>query len=138
MRTIVRYCLLQLPGTVLVAAILYVLWTAGMIGTGLASVLFGLSVLKDALLYPLYRPVLEKPLPPAGALALVGQRATARTDIAGHGLVNVRGELWQAHTGDGTRIAAGTPVRVVAAHGLRLTVECARRDENGDAGESIR
>jgi membrane-bound serine protease (ClpP class) len=136
MRTLVRYCLLQLPGTVLVAAILYVLWAAGVIGTGLASVLFGLAVLKDALLYPLYRPVLEKPLPPAGAQALVGQRATARTDIAGHGLVHVQGELWQAQTGDGTHIPAGASVRVVAAHGLRLTVECARHD-SGDTGERI-
>lgn len=130
MRTLIRYCLLQLPGTVLVGVILYVLWAADVIGTGLASALFGLVVLKDALLYPLYRPVLEKPLPPVGAQALVGERATARTDIAGQGLVHVRGELWQAHTGDGTLIPAGAPVTIVAARGLRLTV----RRTHGEGG----
>jgi membrane-bound serine protease (ClpP class) len=53
-----------------------------------------------------------------GAQALVGAAGEVRTD----GLVFVDGELWRAHTADGTQLRAGEHVEVRARNGLELTV----------------
>jgi membrane-bound serine protease (ClpP class) len=55
---------------------------------------------------------------PSAMPAMVGAEGIARTD----GLVFVRGELWQATTGDGDTIEPGARVRVDEVHGLRLKV----------------
>jgi membrane protein implicated in regulation of membrane protease activity len=136
MRTLLRYCLLQIPGIALAALVLYALWSAGFVDRALALAVLAMWVLKDALLFPLYRRVLDKPRPPAGAQALVGERATARTEIGERGLVRIRGELWQACACDGETISPGTPVRVIAAHGLRLTVQ--RTQDDDDARDGCR
>jgi membrane-bound ClpP family serine protease len=122
MRPILLYILLQIPGILLVSALLQVAWSKEFIDTEVAWAALALWLLKDALLYPLIRPVLGQQTPATGAQALVGQVATARTDIGERGMVRVRGELWQARSGDGMRIPANTPVVVVSAQGLWLTV----------------
>ena len=53
-----------------------------------------------------------------GEQALVGAAGEVRED----GLVFVGGELWRAHTTDGTRLLAGERVEVRARNGLELTV----------------
>ena len=55
---------------------------------------------------------------PSAMPAMVGAEGIARMD----GLVFVRGELWQATTGDGGTIEPGARVRVDEVHGLRLKV----------------
>jgi membrane protein implicated in regulation of membrane protease activity len=40
----------------------------------------------------------------------------------GDGLVSVRGELWQASTGDGSPLEPGERVRIDEVQGLRLIV----------------
>lgn len=122
MRVLLRYWLLQIPGILLVSVALLLLWRNEIVGTATASAALALWLLKDLALYPLYRFALRPPAP-TGAQALVGQLATARTEIAERGIVRIGGELWQARTRDGTGVRAGARVEVVAAHGLWLTVE---------------
>jgi len=53
-----------------------------------------------------------------GVHLLVGREGEAR----GPGLVFVNGELWQAHTGDGSELAPGERVTVEAVQGMQITV----------------
>jgi membrane-bound serine protease (ClpP class) len=55
---------------------------------------------------------------PSAMPAMVGAEGVARNN----GLVFVRGELWQAATGDGSALEPGTHVRVDDVEGLRLIV----------------
>jgi membrane-bound serine protease (ClpP class) len=61
---------------------------------------------------------------------LVGRRGTVRTPLDPDGIVWVAGEMWTAVTDEGP-LAAGEPVEVVAAEGLRLRV---RRSPEDDVG----
>jgi membrane-bound serine protease (ClpP class) len=55
---------------------------------------------------------------PSAMPAMVGAEGVARGD----GLVSVRGELWQASTGDGSPLEPGERVRIDEVQGLRLIV----------------
>jgi membrane-bound serine protease (ClpP class) len=59
--------------------------------------------------------------PATGQTALVGQIATARTDLAPDGVVYVDGELWRARITEGT-VKAGDRVRAERVDGLTLIV----------------
>jgi membrane protein implicated in regulation of membrane protease activity len=126
MSVLLRYVLLQIPGILLVSVAVIVLWRNDLIGTSTAAAALALWVLKDMALYPLYRSALRPP-PPTGIDALVGQVATAHTEIAESGLVGVRGELWQARAESGRRICSGARVEITAARGMRVTVKLAKR-----------
>lgn len=121
MRPWLRYTLLQVPGLILLGALLYAGWNRGWLGGDLAVLVMLLWLLKDVLLYPLYRPALQAPGASGGA-ALIGCEGLARSDLAPEGFILIRGERWQARSHDGSVISQGTPVRVVAANGLRLQV----------------
>jgi membrane protein implicated in regulation of membrane protease activity len=58
----------------------------------------------------------------AGAQALLGRTAVARTPLSPAGLVFIDGERWRAEIEDGYA-APGERVRVVGADGLSLRVE---------------
>jgi membrane-bound ClpP family serine protease len=64
-------------------------------------------------------------LPPLTGLGeLIGARGVARTALNPDGVVNVRGQLWSAHS-RGPTLAPGEAVRVLARRGLVLDVESA-------------
>ena len=121
MQIALRYALMQVPGALLVAGLLYLLVRVGWIGPTVALLVLAVWVLKDAVLYPLYRPALEQGVP-TGAEALIGSQAVARTEIDPYGRVRVRGELWRARARDRQRVALGETVDVVGAEGLTLIV----------------
>ena len=52
----------------------------------------------------------------------MGRIAHTRTDLAPEGMVFVEGELWHARSRNGS-VPSNTPVRIVAANGLKLVVE---------------
>lgn len=56
-----------------------------------------------------------------GQQGMIGEMGVAVSDIHPEGKVLVHGEYWNAESG--TRIAAGTKVRVVNVHGLKVQVE---------------
>jgi membrane-bound serine protease (ClpP class) len=58
----------------------------------------------------------------AGEESMIGHTGTVREPLNPSGMVFVDGALWQA-TSSSVPLPAGTPVRVVAVNGLRLSVE---------------
>ena len=64
----------------------------------------------------------QRQAPATGVGTLVGQRATVRTSLApdASGMVEVRGELWQARST--VPIEVGGFVRITEVNGLSLTV----------------
>jgi membrane protein implicated in regulation of membrane protease activity len=129
--TIARYTLLQIPGWIITAAVLAISLELGFLSFRVAAILFGLLVLKDAIVYPFVRRSYE----PAGENRvedLVGHLAEVRRELSPEGYVCLRGELWRAEASvRGELIAPGHRVRVVGARGLTLIVV----RESGDAGD---
>ena len=106
----IKYALLQLPGTILL--VLLLCWPKsrwGHAGLELWSIL-GFWVTKDVLLFPfLWRSY--DPDFPAEAHTLVGAIAVTTDRLAPSGYVQVRGELWLAQAVGGP-IGKGQRVRV--------------------------
>ena len=122
-RPLLRYALLQIPDILAVALVLAALHRWWGLDAGIAWLLFGLWIAKDALMYPLVRRALIGGRERVGAAALVGCEGVAEEPLAPRGRVRIRGESWQANCAAGAGIAAGTRVRVLAVHGLELQVE---------------
>ena len=116
--------LLQIPGWILVGGLLAlgVRWWG--LSLRLALALFGVWLLKDAVLFPFLRVAYEPGGGGAGADALVGARGVASQSLDPRGYVRVGAELWRAEVADGARpIPRGGGVRVRHVRGLTLVVE---------------
>ena len=123
MSTLARYTLLQVPGWVVTAAVLAIPLQLELISFRVAATLFGLLMLKDAIIYPFVRRAYE-PAANNRVEDLIGHLAEVRRDLRPDGYVWLRGELWRAETdGGGDSIAPGNRVRVIGARGLTLIVE---------------
>jgi membrane protein implicated in regulation of membrane protease activity len=115
--------LFQVPGWALTVAILTGLryWLG--IPRWAAFGLFLLWVVKDLVMYPFLRVAYDSGVK-TGTEQLVGARGVAHEELAPHGYVRVRGELWRAETNPSDKpISAGSPVRVLAAQGMTLIVK---------------
>ncbi len=121
MSPLVRYTLLQLPGLLLIACLGWWAWSAGWVSGRTAGTLFLVWLVKDVLLYPLYRPALDHDAP-YGGQALIGGTARVSTALAPVGRVHIRGESWRARSIDNAPIPRGAKVRIVDAEGLTLQV----------------
>jgi membrane protein implicated in regulation of membrane protease activity len=126
MSTLIRYCLFQIPGALLLTILLYLAWQWEWMSGGTALVVMAVWLIKDAVLYPVYRPALEGG-GATGARAMIGATGTARTDLTPRGLVEVGGERWQARAAKGQTIHAGQRIRVYAASGMVLRVEALQK-----------
>ncbi|MCK8515668.1 hypothetical protein M0534_04920 [Methylonatrum kenyense] len=122
----IRYTLLQVPGLVFLGTLLWIAWDRGWLGSETAGLLLLIWVVKDVLLYPLYRPALRGPAPSGGS-ALVGMQARVRRRLAPVGQVTLFGEVWRARSSDDAPIESGERVTVVAAKGLTLMVVPVRK-----------
>ena len=95
--------------------------------TWLAIVCFCGWVLKDLLLYRFFRRAYEPDL--TGAARLIGTRGVAEGDLAPHGYIRVRGELWRAVAGPaGIVVKAGTEVEIVSTERMEVFVRVIDRD----------
>ena len=122
MTTWVKYTLFQVPGWILAAVVLLALRIWVDLPVKVAIILFSLWVVKDLLFYPLFR-VAYQTGPRTVVEQLIGLKGVAREPLEPEGYVYVRGELWHAETeSTATRIAAGSPVRILRAHGMTLIV----------------
>lgn len=126
MSSLVRYVLLQLPGTALVAILLWWSVSTGFLQAGMAALLLAGWVLKDALLYPAFRHSIRPAA--TGAEALIGREAILVRAADPVGQIRLDGEVWKARCRHGRHIAAGRSVRVIGAKGLMLIVEPAESD----------
>lgn len=123
MSTLKRYTLLQIPGWLVVGAVLVAGWELDLVSPATAAILFALWVAKDAVAYPLVRKAYERR---SGTAAddLIGSRGEVQRELAPAGLVRIRGELWRSEVEGATPpIPAGSTVIVRAARGLTLIVE---------------
>ena len=115
-----RYALLQLPGTALLIAILFLIRRWIILPDWLVWGLVVLSLVKDVVLFPFVWRAYD-PGDPDAHLG-VGLRGAASTRLAPLGHVRVGAELWRAEA-LGRAIEAGEPVRIRARRGLTLLVE---------------
>lgn len=122
-RTLARYLLLQLPGWVLVALILWAMEVWTKIPTwALASAMVAFIV-KDLAIYPWVRPAYEKTVDDP-AEHLVGQRGVTVEPIDPQGWVRVRAELWRAESAASSPdIPAGATVRVCGLRDHTLLIQ---------------
>jgi membrane protein implicated in regulation of membrane protease activity len=117
-----RYALLQLPGWILAAAVLYALHRWLGLPLWVAGILMVADLAKDVLLFPYLRRAYETD-ERTGAERLIGARAEVYEPLDPTGYVRIRGELWKARLSSGeTGALAGSYVRVENAEGLILEV----------------
>lgn len=117
-----RYFLLQLPGWILVAMVLFGLRDWIGISLGWAMTLYALYVVKDFVLFPFLRTAYDTSTT-TGIARLVGEVAVVKQALAPKGLVVVGGELWKAMPAPGQfEIAQGRRVRIESARGMVLVV----------------
>ncbi|RMF45826.1 MAG: hypothetical protein D6751_06555 [Deltaproteobacteria bacterium] len=130
-QTLLRYILLQLPGTALLVLALLIIdhfrplldrWFWGIITLWLA---------KEAVLFPLTWRSYQADLPDD---PLIGRTGTSVTPLDPQGTVQLGHELWQARvTGDGN-ISEGKPVRVTNRAGMLLEVTQSDREDGKQNG----
>jgi membrane-bound ClpP family serine protease len=131
-RVLGKYLLFQVPGWVVVALVLTAAVRWWGFSKPLAYGLFGLWMLKDFVLFPLFRRAYE-PAAESAAENLIGVRGTATQPVDSGGFVRVGAELWKAKAAKGVaRIPRGAAVRVRAVRGLTLIVEPDGGDARGD------
>jgi membrane protein implicated in regulation of membrane protease activity len=119
-----RYLLFQLPGGVIIAALLALLVRADQLSPDLAYALFGAWVLVEIALFPVLRVGYEPGGKHTGVEAIVGSLGIAEDALDPEGSVRLGPERWRAVAdGDCAPIAAGSEVRVRAVRQLTLVVE---------------
>ncbi|MDQ2070026.1 NfeD family protein [Natronospira bacteriovora] len=135
MATVLRYVLLQIPGAALLGIMLYLAvqweWMSGR----LALWVMAIWLVKDALLFPVYRPALEGGQSP-GPESMIGRTGISLTSVQDKGLIQIHGERWRARSRNGEFIPRADTVRVVAHERLLLIVERVRADEEKDEGDA--
>lgn len=131
--TWLRYSLFQIPGALIVAALLTVAARWGWIEASTAVGALLVWVLKDAALYPVVRSAYET-ADPHYAHKLIGRKGRARERLAPAGYVTVAGELWRARLRVGEApIEKGTAIVVCSTEKGRLIVAC---DQGADTSRS--
>jgi membrane protein implicated in regulation of membrane protease activity len=123
----VRYWLLQLPGWVLLLAVMWLLRWWLDFADWIPWAVLGLWFVKDLALYPLLKHAYDPANRPTAIRRLIGHSGTAEQDLDPAGFVRVRGELWRAEAEDASQgIRSGERVRVVDAEGMTLRVAAER------------
>lgn len=116
-----RYWLLQVPGWIILGALLVAARHYIELPFGWALTVFGLWLLKDVAFYPIlarhYQTREDGP-----HRALVGAHGVAREPLEPSGYVSLRGELWRAELADGEAVGPGEEVVVESVEGLTLRV----------------
>jgi len=129
-RILVRYILLQIPGTALLVLILIQLSDWLDLPAWSVWGLVAISVAKDVILFPFvwqaYDWNRQGEVP-----SMVGKRGIANERLAPSGYIKIRGELWKAKVvGDSPPIEKGEAVRIEEMQGLILFVRPYKEENN--------
>lgn len=123
-RVLAKYWALQLPGTVLVIAVLLAVEDALAWPQWLVWAIAVAWVAKDVVLYPFVWRSYDTGTPARLPYPMDGAAGVAVERIAPHGRVRIAGELWRAELSPGARaIAKGETVRINARRQFTLLVE---------------
>jgi membrane protein implicated in regulation of membrane protease activity len=122
-KVVLRYALLQIPFTALVAVVLILLREWVDLPLWLVCALVALLVVKDIALYPFVWRAYD-PESPALTNQMEGSQGIAIEDLHPTGYVEIGAERWQAEvTGENPTIRRGQRVRVRGIRGLTLLVQ---------------
>jgi membrane protein implicated in regulation of membrane protease activity len=127
-----KYILLQVPGAVLLVALLLLFgrWTDLPAWFFWGLILFW--ILKDIIMFPLVWRAYESPSPEF-LNPLFGAKGVAKEPLDPAGYIQVRGELWRSELKEkGPAVDRGEGVRVQGISGLTLLVE---REQESDQEE---
>jgi membrane protein implicated in regulation of membrane protease activity len=116
------YVLAHLPGWTGASVVAWALVALGILPVWVGLLLAGAMAAKDVVSY---RSMRRYYTPEPAERRLVDQRAVAVTRLSPHGMVRVRGELWQARISSREAVPEGAIVRVRDVQGLLLIVESA-------------
>jgi membrane-bound serine protease (ClpP class) len=131
-RNLVTYALLQMPGIVLFALVLYLLRDWLDIPLWLMVLLVLLWIAKDAAIYPFVRHAYDMRAK-SSAETMTGKKGRVKERLDPSGYVQLEGGLWRAEIRQGSApIEAGKQVVVKGMNGLTLLVEPAG-EEKGKA-----
>ncbi len=122
---VLRYVLLQVPGFLLVLALLWIAWSNEWISAFTFFLVILILIFKDVLLYPFYKSALQ-PGPTDMASKLHGAEALVRLPLDPVGQIYIRGEIWKARSVGDVPIPSGTRVVVTDHNGLTLQVRPVR------------
>lgn len=117
-----RYWLFQVPGWVILGALLIAAHESLGLSPLTAALVLGLWLVKDILLYPVLKPhyVFKER---EAHHALLGEKAVAQETLDPRGYVKLRGELWKAElVDDDSPVQRGESVVVKSVDGLTLKV----------------
>ncbi len=122
-RVVIKYTLIQIPGTVFFILLLQLLRQWVDIPRWLLWGLVGLWVAKEIVLFPFVRRAYESGDSEPGK-GMVGEKGIAEEFLNPSGYVRIRGELWRAEVrGEKSAVEKGKTVRIHSVHGLTLVVE---------------
>ena len=129
-RILVRYILLQVPGTALLVLILIQLRNWFDLPAWSVYGLVAISVAKDVILFPFVWRAYDWDRQEE-TNSMVGRRGIAKERLAPSGLIQIRGELWKAKVvGGSPPIEKGEAVRVEEMRGLTLLVRPYKEENN--------
>jgi len=121
-RVLVRYILLQIPGTALLVLILIQLRNWFDLPAWSVCGLVAISVAKDVILFPFVWRAYDWDRQ-SETHSMVSRRGIAKERLAPSGYIRIRGELWKAKVmGGGPPIEKGEAVWVEEIQGLTLLV----------------
>ena len=129
MKVLPRYLLMQIPGWMLVAVGLWLVWPSTGLAAWIAPAVFVAWVIKDLAIFPLVRGSYGSRVD-TGASRLIGERGVARESLDPLGYIEIRGELWRARGPADRPLSPGSRVEVTAVNGLELSVVHLDEDEH--------
>jgi membrane-bound ClpP family serine protease len=121
-RTVIRYVLFQLPGTVVLVLLLFLVRQWISIPGWFVWILLALWVIKDAIMFPFVWRAYDKNSQGI-AESMIGMQGIARDRMDPSGYILIRGELWHAELIEGASpIDRGQEVRILGNRGFTLLV----------------
>ena len=122
-RTVIKYTLIQIPGTVFFILLLLLVRRWVDFPQWLFGGLVGLWLAKEIALFPLVRRAYDSGDSGSGH-GMVGEKGIAEGSLSPSGYVRIRGELWRAEVrGEKSVVEKGKIVRIHSVQGLTLVVE---------------
>ena len=122
-RVFIKYGLLMIPGTAVLALILVVAQEWVTIPLWLFCSIIGFAIVKDIVMFPFVWRAYDSDQPGLSR-SMIGARGIAIERLAPAGFIDVQGELWKAECiGKEPVIEKGELVSVKNMKGLRLFVE---------------
>lgn len=129
-KILVRYILLQVPGTALLVLILIQLSNWFDLPVWSVWGLIAISVAKDIILFPFVWSAYDWERQEE-APTMVGRRGVAKERLAPSGYIHIGGELWKAKVVEGGQpVEKGEGVRVEEMQGLTLLVRPCKEESN--------